>query len=383
MLATALIAGAMLPSSTSFAQVPVIDAARLTIQKTTQQWYDKYQKNQRTTRGNSGDTTNSYAPGQGVGGMDCSSFGDGNGWGGQVAPNNPRNASQEQIRQMVAEEARRQGVDPNFAMAIAEQETGFQQGLVSKAGAIGVMQLMPDTAAGLGVNPYDLRSNIRGGVAYLKKIQGMYPGRYDLIAAGYNAGPHRQSLRNGKVPAIHETQNYVKAVSKFYNRNKKQYGDQRPMGAPVPQTVSAPAGCGEAIKEAVDRNTEAQLQRAQTWNSLVGKALEANQLKQQSMLRDLAATSAFVKGSGGAQNGNFGDGSGEIKLAAIACPRTVVNTGSTRCYAVPPQMTTSDIRRLLQYLQEQARTQGLTATFAAMEDNEVGLVAIVDSRQAQ
>lgn len=366
-----------------YAQVPVNDGARLKIQQTTQQWYDNYRKNQQTTRGNSGDTTNSYAPGQGVGGMDCSSFGDGAGWGDQVGPNNPRNPSQEQIRQMVADEARRQGIDPNFSMAIAEQESRFRQSALSAVGARGVMQLMPATAAKLGVNPYDLRDNIRGGVAYLKQIVGMYPGRLDLVAAGYNAGPHRQSLRNGNIPKIAETQNYVNMVSQYYNRNKRQFGDQRPMGSPVPQMVSSPAGCGEAIKEAVDRNTKAQLERAQTWNAVVDKALEANQLKQQTMLGQLKEASAFLRGSGSSQNGNFGDGSGEIKIAEIACPSTVVNTGSTRCYAVPPQSSTSDIQRLLGYLQEQAQIQGLNATFGAMDDNVVGLVAIVDSRPAQ
>ena len=147
--------------------------------------------------------------------------------------------------------------------------------------------------------------------------------------------------------------------------------------------VSEPAGCGEAIKEAVDRNTGAQLERAQTWNALVGKALEANQLKQQTMLGQLKEASAFLRGSGSGQNGNFGNGSDEIKIAEIACPPTVVNTGSTHCYAVPPQSSTPDIQRLLRYLQEQARAQGLNATFAATEDDVVGLVAIVDSRRTQ
>jgi hypothetical protein len=377
----ALLAGAMLSSSVAFSQVPVIDGARLKIQETTQQWYDKYQKNQRTMRGNSGDTTNSFAPGQGAGGMDCSSFGGGDGWGNQVGPNNPRSASQEQIRQMVAEEARRQGVDPNFAMAIAEQESRFRQNAVSPVGARGVMQLMPGTAAQLGVNSYDLRDNIRGGVKYLKQIMGMYPGRLDLVAAGYNAGPHRQTLRNGQVPPFKETQNYVKMVSQYYNRNKQQYGDQTPTGNPTPETVSGEAGCGEALKEAMDRNTEAQLARAQGWNGLVGKALEMNQLKQESMLEQLKEASAFLKGNGSQTDKGFGDGTGEIKVAEIQCPSSVVNTGSTRCYAVPPHASSSDIRRLLAYLQEQATAQELEATFAAMEDNVVGLVTVVDSRK--
>ena len=106
MIVAALLAGATL--SSSFAQVPVIDHTREKIQQTTQQWYDNYQKNQQTTRGNSGDTTNSYAPGQGAGAMDCLSFGGGAGWGTRLV-RTIRAATQEQIRQMVADEARRQG----------------------------------------------------------------------------------------------------------------------------------------------------------------------------------------------------------------------------------------------------------------------------------
>ncbi|MCX8571130.1 lytic transglycosylase domain-containing protein [Aminobacter sp. MET-1] len=379
-----LLSGAMLASTASYAQVPVIDGARLTIQKTTQQWYDQYQKNQRTTRGNAGDTTNSFAPGQGTGGMDCSSFGGGNGWGGQVGPNNPRNASQEQVRQMVAEEARRQGVDPNFAMAIAEQESRFRQSAVSPVGARGVMQLMPGTAKQLGVNSYDMRDNIRGGVKYLKQIMAMYPGRLDLVAAGYNAGPHRQSLRNGKIPPFKETQDYVRKVSGYYERNKQQNGDQTPTGNPTPETVSAEAGCGEALKEAMDRNTEAQVARGQEWNALVGKSLELNKLKQQSMLDQLKGASASLRSSGaGSDDNRFGDGSGEIAMHEIQCPSSVVNTGSTRCYAVPPNASSADVGRMLAYLQEQARIQGLESSFAAIEDNVVGLVTVVDSRRTQ
>ena len=107
--------------------------------------------------------------------------------------------SQQEVARLVADEAIRQGVDPNFALAIAEQESRFRQSARSPVGATGVMQLMPGTAAGLGVNPYDLRDNIRGGVKYIKQLQGMFGNRYDLIAAGYNAGPYRQSLQNGRI----------------------------------------------------------------------------------------------------------------------------------------------------------------------------------------
>ncbi|OWK25192.1 hypothetical protein AJ87_12860 [Rhizobium yanglingense] len=106
------------------------------------------------------------------------------------------------------------------------------------------MQLMPGTAAQLGVNPYDTRDNIRGGVKYIKQLQGMFGDRYDLIAAGYNAGPYRQSLQNGQIPNIPETQDYVKKVSAYYARSKAQNGDRTPAKSttdPRPQAMGMAA----------------------------------------------------------------------------------------------------------------------------------------------
>ncbi|MDH1271237.1 transglycosylase SLT domain-containing protein, partial [Rhizobium pusense] len=196
------------------AQVPVNDDARRNIQQETENWYKTYQSDTRSVKGASGGTTDSVAPGQGSGApTDCSA----EGMGGEAAPagRSKRTYSQQEVARMVADEAIRQGVDPNFALAIAEQESRFRQSARSPVGATGVMQLMPGTAAGLGVNPYDLRDNIRGGVKYIKQLQGMFGNRYDLIAAGYNAGPYRQSLQNGRIPNIPETQDYVKKVSAY------------------------------------------------------------------------------------------------------------------------------------------------------------------------
>lgn len=98
----------------------------------------------------------------------------------------------ERIRDMVADEARRQGVDPALATSIAQLESQFRPGVTSPKGAIGVMQLMPATAKSLDVtNPYDPVENIRGGVRYLRDLAGLFPGRPDLQAAAYQAGPGR------------------------------------------------------------------------------------------------------------------------------------------------------------------------------------------------
>lgn len=89
---------------------------------------------------------------------------------------------------MVAQEARRQGIAPSVALAVARQESNFDPAARSSAGAIGVMQLMPGTAADLGVNPYDLAENIRGGVAYLRQ-QYVRFGNWRQAFEAYNGGP--------------------------------------------------------------------------------------------------------------------------------------------------------------------------------------------------
>lgn len=375
-LAVALTMATALSSSAALAQVPVIDGARVKIQTQTMGWYTTYEADTRKVKGATGGTTDSFAPGQGSGSpLDCSAEGM-SGDTTQAAPSK-RTHSQQEVANMVREEAIRQGVDPNFAMAVAEQESRFRQSARSGVGAIGVMQLMPGTAAELGVNPYDTRDNIRGGVKYIKKLQGMFGNRYDLIAAGYNAGPYRQSLRNGQIPKIAETQNYVKKVTGYYNRNKAQNGDQTPTGTPEPETVGYNSGCGEQLKKALDRNTEAQLERANTWNEFVSKSLEANQQYLQRLQAGLVASSGALRGSGG---GNSQANDGSLVMAQVQCPASVFNTGGTICYAVPSTASTKDIQAWLSSLQEQARLKGQEATFSAMEDPALGLITVVDNR---
>lgn len=83
------------------------------------------------------------------------------------------------------------GIDPALALAVAHRESGFDQSVRGAAGEIGVFQLMPATAAGLGVDPYDLDGNIAGGVRYLAQQLSAFGGDPFKAVAAYNAGPNR------------------------------------------------------------------------------------------------------------------------------------------------------------------------------------------------
>ena len=102
------------------------------------------------------------------------------------------------------------GVDPALLAAVASQESGFDSRAVSPAGAQGLMQFMPATARGLGVNPLDPASAINGAAKYLSDLTRQF-GSTELGLAAYNAGPGTVS-RYGGIPPYPETQNYVRSV---------------------------------------------------------------------------------------------------------------------------------------------------------------------------
>ena len=129
---------------------------------------------------------------------------------------NTQPTSKSQILNVVSQISKKHGVDEKLVQALIKQESGFNPNAKSKAGAMGLMQLMPSTAKSLGVNnPYNIVQNVEGGVKYLKSMLDKYNGNMILALAAYNAGPGAVDKYDG-VPPYKETQNYVKNILANY-----------------------------------------------------------------------------------------------------------------------------------------------------------------------
>ncbi len=136
----------------------------------------------------------------------------------------------------IALEARNHGLAPGLLEAVAWQESRGRMDAVSVKGALGVMQLMPGTAAELGVNPGDLADNIRGGALYLRRQLDHFGGSVPLALAAYNAGPGAVRRYSG-IPPYRETRDYVAKIM----------GRWRPVTT-VPVVLAAPASNGFMIE---------------------------------------------------------------------------------------------------------------------------------------
>jgi soluble lytic murein transglycosylase-like protein len=112
--------------------------------------------------------------------------------------------------------AEKYGLELWFLRALIWQESRFHPEVVSKRGAIGLCQLLPDTAAELKINPYDPWQNIEGGAKYLAKLLKRYKGDKPLALAGYNAGMGNVRKYKG-IPPFKETKNYIKEIMAWEN----------------------------------------------------------------------------------------------------------------------------------------------------------------------
>ena len=121
-----------------------------------------------------------------------------------------------EIEKLIQEISQRHGVDPELVKAVAKPESNFNPRAVSHKGALGIMQLIPETAKRFGVaNVWDPKQNIEGGVRFLKFLIGMFPDNLPYILAAYNAGENAVLKYRG-IPPYRETQAYVRKITQVY-----------------------------------------------------------------------------------------------------------------------------------------------------------------------
>ena len=173
------------------------------------------------------------------------------------------------VKDIIVKHSIEMGVDPAIALSIARTESGFRHEARSSHGAIGVYQLMPSTARRLGVNPYSLSDNIRGGIMYYKQMYKMF-GSVELALAAYNAGPGNVKKYNS-VPPFQETKRFVSKIMTDYHNLKSDPAivnahkakqtvaaapapTKVPAAAPVPQVPKVPA-VEEYVTKYIDMDT--------------------------------------------------------------------------------------------------------------------------------
>ena len=148
------------------------------------------------------------------------------------------------IRRLIGQTARSLAVDPKLVDAVVRVESGYDMRARSAKGALGLMQLVPATAARFGVqNPFDPAENIRGGVSYLGQLLKLFNGDVPLTLAAYNAGEGAVLRRQG-IPPFEETQNYVRKVTAAYPAPvSKPKSDatthNQPLASPDPRSAEA------------------------------------------------------------------------------------------------------------------------------------------------
>lgn len=135
---------------------------------------------------------------------------------------------QQTTMELLTKAARNEGLEAELVESVAKIESGFEQSAVSNKGAVGLMQLMPATAAELGVSANDAHSNAQGGAKYLRELLLRYDGNYVLALAAYNAGPGAVAKYHG-VPPYVETVHYIKKVLREYKREKQSANNGQPL----------------------------------------------------------------------------------------------------------------------------------------------------------
>ncbi len=169
------------------------------------------------------------------------------------------------LERIFAEASRRHGVALDLLKAVAKTESNFNPSATSRCGAMGVMQLMPETAAGLGgADAYDPGQNIMGGAKLLRRLLDRYDGRLELALAAYNAGPANVD-KYGGVPPFEETRSYVNIIMNLLDGAAgisipEEYGDHYSADHIARREEDGPAA--DAVFETVPQYLGSALQLA-------------------------------------------------------------------------------------------------------------------------
>jgi soluble lytic murein transglycosylase len=133
-----------------------------------------------------------------------------------------RSYNQDYYDQLIQKISYQYNIDPALVKAVIKTESNFDPHAVSKKGARGLMQLMPDTIRNLNVyDPFHPRDNINGGVKFLKQLLARFNHNLPLTLAAYNAGPEAVEQYDG-IPPYQETQQYVRRVLNCLNRYRRE-----------------------------------------------------------------------------------------------------------------------------------------------------------------
>ena len=127
-------------------------------------------------------------------------------------------ANTEEVKQNIITQAKSMGVEPAVVLSIAKTESGFNQSAKSASGHIGVFQLSHSTAKHMGLNPYDLNDNIKGGITYYKNMFEKF-GSMELAIAAYNSGPEAIKRNNNTIPK--HSQKFVDKIMADYKYYKE------------------------------------------------------------------------------------------------------------------------------------------------------------------
>lgn len=133
----------------------------------------------------------------------------------QLPPKNNVNPASGTLNDIIEKAAKRYDVDPDLIRSVIKAESNFDSKALSPKGAVGLMQLMPETAKELGVkNAYDPEENVMGGTKYLKMLLDRYGGEIDIALAAYNWGMGNLERNSGRLPL--ETKNYIARIDEYY-----------------------------------------------------------------------------------------------------------------------------------------------------------------------